>query len=894
MASWSGIHTCGSLRFWLTGGRRLLHSTVVSSLLMKSAILALLVLSLSRLRAQDSVTVVPGARYEAGWVHRIFFGDHWRDAWTTPIRVPVLDLDQFAGGLTPVARGGGFQTKSLRLKGNDGKRYKFRSMDKDPAKVLPEELRESVAADIIQDQISSSNPFAQLVAVPLMNVVGVLNAEPRLFVLPDDEGLGEFRAEFGGVLGTIEEHPDESPEGERGFAGAEKVVGSYALLEKTEEDNRQRVDEIEYLKARLMDIYLGDWDRHPDQWRWAGFPAGDRWEWVPIPRDRDQVFSRFDGVLPWMCELAVPELTHFNEYYPQINDLTWTGHHLDRRFLAGLTMQRWDSLAAFLQGAIRDDVIAESVRRLPESVRAAEGPELEYALRKRRDNLPWASGEFYRLVTKYQDIHASDLPECARVVRQADGRVLVEISSRDPDTGDASKPPFYSRMFHGEETKEIRLLMHGGDDRVVVSGTADASPKVYVDGGRGNDELIDESSVNGWLLGVLPFFPVSRTKTFFYDSGKKTTFVEGSGTSIDRSDRSKPATEEEHWRPVVRDYGHDWKFGPWFSVAPDDGLFIGGGPILYEFGFRAEPYVYRMSLRAGYATALKRFRLDYSGEFYSLLKGARVSLHARASGIDVINYFGSGNETALPGEEEFYKIRQSQATIEPTLDFFPGKPTTVSFGIAVRHAHTELDSATYLGQSKPYGVDDISLIGLTARVTVDTRDNEFFPSRGMYLRGWSILAVPTWNNDYPFWRIGGEARGYLEDGMPFGASLAVRLMAEKLFGTYPYFEAAFLGGSPLLRGFERQRFAGDAMAVGNVEVRVPVTAFNVLVPGRIGVSGFVETGRVFARGESSRRWHSAAGGGVWISFVSREATLSVYVARSGESTGVYASAGFMF
>jgi hypothetical protein len=470
----------------------------------------------------------------------------------------------------------------------------------------------------------------------------------------------------------------------------------------------------------------------------------------------------------------------------------------------------------------------------------------------------------------------------------------VEISSRDLDTGGPSGPPFYSRIFYCEETEEIRLLMHGGDDRVVVSGEADASPDVYVDGGRGKDELIDESSVNGWLLGVLPFVPVSRMKTFFYDSGKKTTFVEVRGTSVDRSDGPEAATEDERWRPAVRDYGHDWKFGPWFSVSPDDGLFIGGGPILYEFGFRVEPYVYRMSLRAGYATALKRLRLDYTGEFYSLLKGARVSLRARASGIDVINYFGAGNETAAQGEKEFYKIRQRQATIEPSLDFFPGKPTTVSFGIAVRHTHTELDSTTYLGQSKPYGVDDISLVGLTARVTVDTRDNDVFPSRGMYLRGWTALAVPTWNNEYTFWRIGGEARGYLEEGMPFGASLACRLMAEQLFGTYPFFEASFLGGSPLLRGFERQRYAGDAMVVGNVELRLPITNFNLLVPGKIGVSGFVETGRVFVRGESSRRWHPAAGGGVWVSFLSREATLSVNVARSGESSGVYVSAGFMF
>jgi hypothetical protein len=62
----------------------------------------------------------------------------------------------------------------------------------------------------------------------------------------------------------------------------------------------------------------------------------------------------------------------------------------------------------------------------------------------------------------------------------------------------------------------------------------------------------------------------------------------------------------------------------------------------------------------------------------------------------------------------------------------------------------------------------------------------------------------------------------------------------------------------------------------------------------MGISAFVETGRVFLEGEESRRWHPAAGGGVWVSFVTREATLSLTYARSSETGGIYVSGGFMF
>jgi hypothetical protein len=84
----------------------------------------------------DSVVVAPGARYRTGGLHAFLFGKHYRDLWVTPIRVEVLDLDRFAGGLRPTKRGGGKQTKSLRFEGADGRGYQFRSIDKDPSQLL--------------------------------------------------------------------------------------------------------------------------------------------------------------------------------------------------------------------------------------------------------------------------------------------------------------------------------------------------------------------------------------------------------------------------------------------------------------------------------------------------------------------------------------------------------------------------------------------------------------------------------------------------------------------------------------------------------------------------------------------------------------------------------------
>jgi hypothetical protein len=188
-------------------------ASLVLSLVLPTAVLALLLLpagaaAQSRVRGAEpgeTLAITPGRQYEAGWLHRLFFGSHYRDLWTTPIEAPVLDLDAFAGGLKATRRGGGEQTKSLRLEGADGKEYQFRSIDKDPVQTLPPALRTTAAASVVRDQTSAGHPVGAVIAPPILQAAGVLHAPPSIYVLPTDHPrLGEFAAEYGGLLGTIE------------------------------------------------------------------------------------------------------------------------------------------------------------------------------------------------------------------------------------------------------------------------------------------------------------------------------------------------------------------------------------------------------------------------------------------------------------------------------------------------------------------------------------------------------------------------------------------------------------------------------------------------------------------------------------------------------------------
>lgn len=845
-------------------------------------------------------TVIPGAAYETGWLHQLFFGSHWRSLWASPIEVPVLNLHSYAGGLTPLKQGGGMQTKSLRLLGADGRHYKFRSIDKDPEKILPEKLRKTLANDILQDQISSANPLAAIVVAPLLNGVGILNAEPSLVVLPDDSGLGEFREEFRGMFGTIEEHPNEGQDGELVFAGADKVISTYTLFEKMEEDFHHRVDEHEYLKARLMDIFLGDWDRHTDQWRWAGFERDGWWIWKPIPRDRDQAFARFDGIFPWAADVVVPmlglesvaQLSHFGDEYPSIEDLTWTGRFLDRRLMNSVTTADWDSVTLWLRKSLSDSLLEAAVQRLPPASYKAGGQELLKSLKSRRTALPEASEQFYGLLTKHPDLRGSDKPEVVHIWRRNDGNVEVSFFERDDQSGGARGKAFFHRVFDSRSTDEIRIYLLDGNDRAVVLGEVDESIPVYVDGGKGTDEFFDSSWVTGSFLAL-----TKQTATVFFVDGDE-MWTAGPGTSIKKQYwPPKPRNKEERWEPPLKDYGGSWRIGTIVGASPDEGLFIGGGPVSTKYGFHQTPFVHRFDIRAGYATHARKFRAAASVEIPVTNGGMRFLLRGRISQLEVLNYFGFGNETRFNKtlvDAGYFKVRQQHLALSQSLEWPIAPHLEVQIGGTLKFVDTDPSSFSLLGTERPYGSSNLSQLSIDTRLTYDSRDSRLVPSRGWFGEVKAAYTPTVFNLKEDFGRLGAEFRGYVPLPALKTSVLALRFSGEGLAGNFPFFEAAFLGGLETLRGFEKQRFAGHAAVVGSSEIRVPVADFMILVPMTAGISVSGETGRVFLRGERSSRWHSSYGGGLWISFVEPEATLSLSLAQSAELTGLYFRVGFMF
>ncbi len=443
----------------------------------------------------DSVELVVNKGYEINALGQVFLGSQYRDLWKQPITVDVLDLGDFEGGLHPTKEGGGQETRSLHFESADGRHFKFRSVDKEVLRLLHSGLGRSPVAWLVHDQTSSSFAAGALVANPLQKAVGLASGHPRLVVLPDDPRLGEYRDRFSGILGLLQEGPEEYVRELPGAATVNEVKDTEEVLLLVDSSSLHRLDTHSFLTARLVDVFLNDWDRHAGQWQWAAFREGRGTRWLAIPVDRDQAFSSYDGVLMALARLRTPKLAVFGPKLPSVRGLMYNSRSLDRRLLASLDRKVWDSTAAFVVARLSDSVIDGAVKRLPQPFYRLSGAMLAETLKQRRDQLAAFADEFYLRVAERSDVYATKEAETASLVYHPEGGVEVRIA---PSGRDPGQSPWFSRKYLPAETGQINLRLGGGKDRIVVTGTPSRAIAVHVFDEEGwgvsMESLVDSSA----------------------------------------------------------------------------------------------------------------------------------------------------------------------------------------------------------------------------------------------------------------------------------------------------------------------------------------------------------------------------------------------------------------
>ncbi|HEY0673798.1 MAG TPA: BamA/TamA family outer membrane protein [Longimicrobiales bacterium] len=839
------------------------------------------------LSAQNVVTKPADAGHAAGALHRALFGSGYRDTWTVPITVPVLDLNTFAGGLTAFQEGGN-QSRTLRFRGADGKVYHFRSTPKFLPRSMPEDLHDTPAGNLIQDQSSAMHPTGHLLVAGMQAALNVLQPSPQLVVLPDDPRLGKFRKDFAGMMGQIEERPQDYDDNKAlNFAGADKVQGADKLIENLEQSMEYSLAAREYLRLRLVDLLVGDTDRGADQWEFARFDQDGRKVYRPVPRDRDYAFMNSDGLLIRLASYFYPKLTTFSERYGQLSSYLFMTREFDRSHLSELTWADWEREIGHLESALSDRVIDNALLRIPAEHRQVSGPRLASALKVRRDNLRAYARKYYHWVSEEAVVFASDENEHAEVERHSDGSVTVRLYRQGQHVAgtNGGAPPAWQRRFLPGETSEIRVHLERGNDRAIVRGGSRNTIDVRIMGGEGDDVLIDSTRASG-----------GHTYTTFYDAHGNNTFVTGSHTRVSRKPyvtHQPPMTEDEKKEGTprvaqeerrgryqdlmnmdqgfieqktvaqwIRDWGQNNGVGPAFEWREGTGVILGLSYGQTDFGFRREPYETRYALTGFVSPTTGRLGAQFFWDRHPENSDWSYSLLARATQYESNRFFGWGNDTEFIDDMALSLVRRDEVQLFPSLNYRIGKNSFISLGPIFKWNNPHIESFSPAANLLPFGVDgSMSQLGARVETVINTADTKGLPRGGYTIRAGGSSYAGALDLPRPFHEVHAMAATYLSFGSPV---LAVRAGGKHIIGdVFPLHEAAFIGGLETLRGYRWNRFTGDQSVFGGAELRVPITRAVIFTRGDLGIVGLADAGRVAYLNESGGGWHTSYGGGLW-------------------------------
>ncbi len=347
----------------------------------------------------DSLTISASTLYEASDFKKMMQGEHYRDAWATPVKVPVVFLDTLLGGLTIVKEGGGNQTKSLKLQDSIGNKYALRSINKTPAPLIPEFAKTLGLENIIIDGISAQHPYAATVVALLADAAHILHTSPKVYFIPKQEALEEYNEDYGNKL-FLFEHETESKTNWTAIKNVSTIIETDDLQElKLKRGDTLKIDEHALVRARLFDLVIGDWDRHAKQWGWVIKEEENGQVAIPLPADRDNAFFNIGGIVPNIIasKNVTPEMRPFQK---DIDYLPGLIQDFDVYFLKSTPEYVFVEEAQQLQKLLTDQVIENAVRQWPAQIYKLDGLEIENKLKSRRDELQTYAKEFQRLLVE--------------------------------------------------------------------------------------------------------------------------------------------------------------------------------------------------------------------------------------------------------------------------------------------------------------------------------------------------------------------------------------------------------------------------------------------------------------------------------------------------------------
>ena len=793
---------------------------------------------------KDTVVISASDQYKnPSGFRKTFLGSNYRKEWSEPVAMKVFNIRTEKGGLTVKSLGGGKQTKSLKLTDKNGKEWALRGLDKDPEQALPANLRGTFAQDILQDMISASHPYGSLTVSPINEALGIVAGKPELFFVPDDPALGIYQKIFANTVVTLEDR-DPTPDNT-------DTKSTNTVLNKMYDDNDHHVQQKEVLTARLVDMLIGDFDRHADQWKWGVADTGKGKLYYPVPRDRDQAYFNSDGILAKLISVfAIPYLHGFKENFVQINKFNEVAKDFDRSFLNNLSEKDWSDQLDYFQATITDDVIKKAIKRLPPEIYKMDSAFLVRKLISRRDGIKKAGMKYYRFLSESVTVTGSNKREFFHITNDG-GKPMLSVYKKNKESD--TTVLMYKRTFD-KRTKELIMFGLNGEDVFKVDDDVNSRIKLRIIGGKGNDT----------------FQLAGNTRKYLYDLSTEKN-------ALEQTRRTRNLLSNN---PEVLEY-NDTKFKYNRFIFPllkvgynvEDKFLIGFGFSSTREAFRKKPFGSNQSFGFLAAPSRKAFQANYTGVFNQVLGKNDLIINASFISPTLNNFFGFGNTSVFDKSKglEFYRVRYRNIIADVLYRKRIAEIASFAFGPTYYHYSSEfannkgrlIDNQLLFDSASTFSSKDY--LGGKVRFDVNYLDNQLFPKRG-FLWNTEFVATKNINNN-------GEDYTMLKTDMAIYANVTgnstvtgvFRLGGGKIYSDNPeYFQLLTFGANNFIRGYRKNRYAGTSLAYFGSEARIKLfNSKSYLLPGEFGIMTLFDVGRVWYTGESSNKWHSAYGGGIY-------------------------------
>lgn len=823
------------------------------------------------------------------------WGAKYKDAYSKSVTAQVASLDTLFGGLKVINETKGSDYNSLLLTDQRGNRYRMRKMGKKALQISRKivfddnknELSESEKVDApnMKGQgigfYTASHPYAVMAVPGLARAINIFYTTPQLYYVPKQKRLGNYNETFGDELYLISIEPSESSEGEGLFKYPDDVETTDDILIKLQKTGDVALDEENYIKSRLFDMLIGYWDREPDHWQWAEyFNSYKKNVFVPIPKNRDNAFSSFEGNISDLTRSLFNGSFESQVYGKDITDLKRFNKEsiiLDRALLENSGRSQWKYLAKSIQDSLTDAVIEKAFNEIPQEVQDESLADIKQKLKDRRENLVTIADKYYTFLSTLQTVVGTDYDDIFEITRLPDGKTNIKTFT---NINGVKSDTLTDRTYSHKDTKEIWVYGLSGKDTFIVNGRE--NDLIYIRAIGGNDE--DTYALN------------EGRRVKVYDSESAPSIVETKNGGTVRFTDVYNLNTYDFRKQIDRNQG----FVSAIGYNPDDGFRAALQYVYRVDNFQRNPFSQKHVLSAAYFTDQNSFELFYSGEFANIQDDLNLSFGASLTSPNYnINFFGFGNETENFQEEkgfEYNRVEVQHISANIGLlrnsnfgSFFKLQTTFYSYNV-------NNSNVSIISEVRIPNMNKTSFFGtLEAIYNYRSYDEIRNPTIGMMFD----LNVGVTDN----LKDTDDIYGFIKSRIGFynhltkNRNLVLKTNLRNqvnIGGRYQFYQASTLGEDNGLRGYREQRFSGKTSLVGSADFRYSLPSFKIgLIPIDTGLYVGADLGRIWIKDDPSKKWHNSRGGGLWIYGAGGlNANFSVF--NSEEGTRITFGLGFDF